>query len=309
MKHILFTVLMLLVSLSWSARAQLGDYDGEENDPSATESEESTDAESEEDAEGFTGTYADEEDPDSPKYQQKLEEEEIFGEDEKDHKKGHRGREDGEEVEDVPGDEFYPEEEFPEDEPNYVLKFLFDSNATFYDKLTGEAYMEINYRTVIEQEVSMIEKRFRTKGEVNFETDIIGNYAGNELFTCRLEIEIRSSPVQIMTRLRNVTTPEDAIPLFEAALQLKFEKKYKEDWYSNCTGIDGSLFNTKGDPEKYNLMILEDTTPNLNAMLIEEFVPGNDNELEIIMEPLDLEDPDMDTVSLTGKGTLTLEAL
>lgn len=308
MNHIFFILLMLL-SVSWSAQAQLGDYENEEGDSTTQEEQEAETDEMVEDEEGFTGTYADEEDPDDPKYQQRLEEEAIFGDEKKDRKKRSRGAGDESEEEAAPEDEPYPDEELPEDGPNYVLKFLFDSNAIFYDKLTGEAYMEINYRTTVEQEVSMIKKRFRGKGEANFETDIIGNYAGNELFTCKLEIEIKSTPVQIMTRLRDITTPEDEMPLFEAALQLKFEKKYKEDWYSNCTGIDGSLFNTRGDPEKYNMMMLEDTTPNLNAILMEEFVPGDDNEIEIIMEPLELEDPDMDTIILTGKGTLMLEAL
>lgn len=302
-------ILFFCLSLGFSAgvRAQLGDYETEEPaSPGNT-----TDAP--ENEPGFTGTYANDEDPEDPGYQDKIEEEALFGEDD--------SREDGDEAEyedDRQADpdalresdqDPYGENEVPEDEPNYLLKFDFESSATFLDKLTGEPYMEINYHTTIEKEVTLAKKRFRTKGRADFETEIIGNYAGNELFTCKLEIDIKSAPVQLMTIMRDITTPEDDIPLFEAALQLKFEKGYKEDWYSNCTGLDGSLFNTRGDPEKYNLMILEDTTPPLKTILFEDFIPGDNNEIEVIMEPLEVEDPDADTMLLTGKGTLLLEVL
>lgn len=302
-------ILFFTLSLCFSAgvHAQLGDYEQEDtvspNSPDAPENEP-----------GFTGTYADEEDPEDPKYQDKIEEDALFGEeDAREEDDAGKYEEDDRQADPDASREAdpdpYGENEIPEDEPNYLLKFDFESSATFLDKLTGDPYMEINYHTTIEKEVTLSKKRFRTKARADFETDIVGNYAGNELFTCKLEIDIKSAPVQLMTIMRDVSTPEDDIPLFEAALQLKFEKGYKEDWYSNCTGLDGSLFNTRGDPEKYNLMILEDTTPPLKTILLEDFIPGDNNEIEIIMEPLEVEDPDADTVLLTGKGTLFLEIL
>lgn len=307
MPRFIFTlfILVLVASLSPVVRAQLGDYDAQAEGASRTEGGDESDSE---DQEGFTGTYAEDEDPDHPDFEQTLEEEAIFGQDTGSKRGSRKTR--GDDAEEEDDEELsYDEEGFPENEPNYLLKFTFDSTATFYDRLTGDAYMEIDYRTTVEQEVTLNKKRFRAKGRAEFETNIIGNYAGNELFTCKLEIEIKSSPVQIMTLMRDVTLPEDDLPLYEAAVQIKLEKNYKEDWYSNCTAIDGSLFNTRGDPEKYNLMILEDTSPSLNAVLFEEFIPGDDNEIEIIMEPLEIEDLDVDTVLLTGKGTLLLEVL
>ena len=276
MSHPIFrSLLIVFLFLTPPSYAQLGEYEDKEK-PLTEEIDET-----------FTGTLAAEEDPDHPDYEKLQKEKEMFGEEKEEE-----------------------EEEPLEGLPNYLLKFSFEGHVIFYDKITGSPYLEIVYLTTLEQEILLVNKRYRVEGQANFDTDVIGDYAGNDLFTCKLEINIQSYDVEIMARERAIPDPDDKELLnHQVALQLKFQKGYQEDWYSNCTSIDGSLFNTKGNPEKYNIMILEEATPSLNAVLIEEFSPGDDAEISIETELLEIEDPDLDFFTIAGRGTVTLEAL
>lgn len=286
MSQIIFRIFFLtLFLLAPSSYAQLGEYEDEELSTKQTENESSEQSSAEEIDENFTGTLAPEEDPDHPDYEKLQKEKEMFGEEKE------------------------KDEELLEGLPNYLLKFSFEGHVIFYDKTTGSPYLEIVYLTTLEQEILLVNKRYRVQGKANFDTDIVGDYAGNDLFTCKLEINIQSYDVEIMARERAVPDPDDKEILnHQVALQLKFQKDYQEEWYSNCTSIDGSLFNTKGNPEKYNIMILEEAIPSLNAMLVEEFSPGDDAEISVETELLEIEDPDLDLFTISGRGTVTLEA-
>lgn len=237
--------------------------------------------------ENFTGTL-DDEDDDNPEYERIKDENEAFGDD------------------DEMGEDAYPED----DQPNYLIKFNFDAQVVFMDQ-NDFPYLEINYNTKFEEEfTALMSKRSTTTGEVEFESDIVGDLAGNDLFTCKLDIMIESHPVDIMARVKRIAETEDEPESFEMALQIKLEKDYKEDWYSNCTGVDGSVFNTQGDPEKYNLQVLDGVAPSLNAILVEEFYPDEETVIELVSEPLIVDDEDMnETVTLTGSGTITIEPL
>lgn len=242
--------------------------------------------------EDFTGTLDDEEDEENPEFQRKKAERDAFGDRAADRQ---RGRED----QDLP----------PEDDaPAYVLKFNFDSQVVFSDKKTGTSYMEINYNTKIEQEIALVHKRWRSKGEATFTSDISGNLAGNDLFTCKLDITIDSYPVNIMTRLKTVPETDEDPETDQVAVQIVLKNTYKESWFSNCTGVDGSIFNTQGSPEKYNLTILDNISPNLNGIVIEDFDSSRGAEVELLTEAIDLDDEDMDEViTLTGSGTLSID--
>lgn len=241
----------------------------------------------------FTGTLDEEEDEDNSEFQRKQIERDAFGDD----RKRRRGAD--EDQEDLP----------PEDDaPAYVLKFNFDSQVVFADKKTGTSYMEINYNTKIEQEVALVHKRWRSKGEATFTSDISGNLAGNDLFTCKLDITIDSYPVNIMTRLKTVPETDEEPETEQVAVQIILKDTYKEDWFSNCTGVDGSIFNTKGNPEKYNLTILDNINPSLNGIVIEDFDSSRGAEVELLTEAMDVDDEDMDEViTLTGSGTLSID--
>lgn len=241
----------------------------------------------------FTGTLDEEGDEDNPEFQRKQIERDAFGDD----RKRRRGGDD--EQEDLP----------PEDDaPAYVLKFNFDSQVVFADKKTGTSYMEINYNTKIEQDVALVHKRWRAKGEAKFTSDISGNLAGNDLFTCKLDITIDSYPVSLMTRLKTVPETDEEPETEQVAVQIVMKDTYKEDWFSNCTGVDGSIFNTKGNPEKYNLTILDNINPSLNGIIIEDFDSSRGAEVELLTEAMDVDDEDMDEViTLTGSGTLSID--
>lgn len=242
----------------------------------------------------FTGTLDDEEDEDNPEFQRKKIENEAFG---NDRARGKRGRNDD------------AEEQEPEDDaPAYVLKMNFDSQVVFTDKQSGESTMQVNYNTKIEQDIALVHKRWRTKGEALFTSDIVGSLAGNDLFTCKLDITIDSYPVNIMTRLKTMDETEDAPESEQVALQIVLKNTYKEDWYSNCTGVDGSQFNTKGASEKYNMTILGAIEPDLYGIVIEDFDPSRGAEVELLSQPTDIVDEDMsEVISMSGSGTLTID--
>lgn len=248
--------------------------------------------------EKYTGTL-DDEDEDNPAVKQRMEEDSAFG----DEKSGKAKKT-------VNGDNEQNNDDIADDDiPTYTLKFNFDSQVVFTDK-EGRPYMEVNYNTKVEESVALVNRRWRSKSDAQFQSEITGNLAGNDLFTCKLDITIDSFPVDLMTRLKYNPETDDEPENFEVAAQIKFQKSYKEDWFSNCTGLDGSMFNTQGNPEKYNMTILDDTQPSLNGIVIDNFDPGAGAQIEITSDPIEIQDEDMNEhVTLTGSGTLSIEPL
>lgn len=232
----------------------------------------------------LTGTLADD-DPDSSAFNEKK----VFGDDEA-------------------GDD---ESDSAVAGATHLLRMEFASQVVILDKKIDTAIIEIHYITKIEQEIEVKDKRFRTRGRADVATDIVGNLAGNELFTCKLDIQLEKTPVDIMTRYNNTTETEDEPAKSELAVQIKFKKSdFFEDWFSNCIGVDGSVFNTKGDKEKYLSTTLESISPSLDAMLFEDYNPDDTVSLDISTDPIILDDLDaFEEVTLQGSGSVAIEPM
>ncbi|MBF0105449.1 MAG: hypothetical protein HQM16_09000 [Deltaproteobacteria bacterium] len=249
--------------------------------------------------EGFTGTYSDE-DPESPAYEEK----EIFGEDEADTT---------EETEDSKT----PAEE--EGVPTHLLKFEFESQVTITNTITEISYIEINYTTKLEKEIEVKNSRFRTTGKAEIMTDIVGDLAGNELFSCTLDIQMDNVDVDIMVKLNSTVENEEEkaearaeeAVASELALQFKFPpENLLEGWLSNCTAVDGSLFNTAGEKEKYLIQILESIDPPLTGMISEDYNPLESATIDLTSETTVIEDVDaFEKFTLEGKGKVTVEPI
>lgn len=235
--------------------------------------------------EDFTGTFADD-DPESDVF----EETQLFGEDE---------AAPGEKAEEVP----------EEDLPTHLLRFEFESLIVITDSRTENPYMEIRYFTKIEQEIQVKNKRYRTKGTAEIMTDIIGNLAGNELFACKLDIQMANSEVDIMTRYNIIPETEEEPEKSELALQIKFNREnLLEDWFSNCTAVDGSIFNTVGEKEKYLFMTIESVTPALSSIVIENYDTDLRSTLDVFADSIQIDD-DFDDILLEGTGTIDVDPL
>jgi hypothetical protein len=242
-------------------------------------------------SEKLTGTLADD-DTDSDVYK----ENQIFGDDE---------------AEDEDSEDVLSEG------ATHLLKFDFESQVVVTDIATGTPFLEILYTLKLEEEIEVVEKRFRSTGTVEIVTDIVGILAGNELFNCKLDIQMDNVEADIMTRY--TYTPEseseedDEIVEEESklALQIKFNKdSLLEDWFSNCLGTDGSLFNTRGDKEKYLLTTLESATPELTGVLVEYYDKEEEVTLDIVADPVIIEDEEThEEYLLQGNGTLVIEPL
>lgn len=243
---------------------------------------------------GFTGTYSDE-DPDN---QQAQEERKLFGDDE---------ASDGASTD---GIEASTEEETEDGIPSHLLTLNFDSHVIVTDKTTGSPYIEINYSTKLEQEVEIKKSRFRVTGEAEFSAEIIGQLAGNELFSCKLEIDLENVKSQIMTRYNVIPETEDTLEEKELAVQIKFDKKPEEDWFSDCLAVDGSVMKTQGNPEEYLYLIWESITPNMNGILFENYDINTLSTIDLVAEAFIIDDEDTkDEYSIFGEGELTVEPL
>lgn len=270
----LFTLLILLSFLAHPASAQESDFQLFEDLP-----------------EGFTGALGDaEEDPDSDAYKEREAEESVFGEDE---------------------EEPLDEEDIEEAVENaYSLTLTIESEVTFTEAETNDTYLAIKYITKINEEISLISRRWRSDGTAEFETEIVGQFAGNDFFTCILDVEVEKVPIKLMTKLKTIAETEEVDESQEAAIQIKFDKTYKENWRSNCTAVDQSTLNTTGDPEKYNMKILDLLKPSLTALTFEEFEEGDERTIELEAETIEIDDLDTnEIITLSGSGTLTIEPL
>ena len=248
-------------------------------------------------AEDYTGTLADDEDPDNPDYNKRQIENAVFGTDK-----------DSEDF----SDEDMPKKSKAQNEiPNTLMRFTFDAQVVFTNE-KGEPYMQTNYKTNIESEIVFTNHTWREGTEADITADVIGNLAGNDLFTCKLDITVAPATVNLMTLLKTVQT--DATPngdvqdMQQAAIQIDIAKGYKEDLYSNCSAGE-STFNTQGGPEKYNLTVLQNTTPSLNGITIDNFSDSG-AQIDIVTDPIEIDDPEMnETITMSGSGTLVLEPL
>ncbi|MFH1357337.1 MAG: hypothetical protein ABII18_09430 [bacterium] len=240
-------------------------------------------------SEKLTGTLADD-DPDSDVYK----ENQLFGSEEA-------------------GDEDY--EDIPTEGATHLLKFDFESQVVVTDINTGAPFLEIVYTLKLEEEIEVVEKRFRSTGTAEIMTDIVGFLAGNELFSCKLDIQMENVEADIMTRYTYIPASEEEDEIIEEesklAVQIKFNKdSLLEDWFSSCLGTDGSLFNTRGDKEKYLLTTLESSTPELTGVVVEDYNKDEDITLDIIAEPTIIEDEEThEEYLLQGSGVLTIEPL
>lgn len=227
-------------------------------------------------ADVFTEEYLDKKD-------EKLEEKAFGSEDEKEN-------EDAEEFEDMV----------------YNLSFVIETEVTFADLESGLAHTSIKYVTTIQNEITITTSRWRETLPATIETETVGAFASNQFFTCDLLVEVEQVDADIMTRL-NLSKNEDEDEPNELAIQIKFDKKYKEDWYSNCTGIDDSTLNTiaADSPETYNLEIINLLEPSLNATLIDNFVIGDDFTVEFDAEDFEYEDLDTNKIiTLSGSAVM-----
>ncbi|MCP5464457.1 MAG: hypothetical protein H7A33_05470 [Deltaproteobacteria bacterium] len=209
------------------------------------------------------------------------------------------------------------DEEEPYFEPTHLITFQFEAKLLIVDTKLDRTLVEINYNVRMEQEVEIKKARFRTKGKAEVFSENIGELASNELFSCELNIQIgkeeepEPAVVEIMTRHNEREETEEEPFVSELALQLKFDKKFiMEDWFSNCTAIDGSVLNTKGEQEEFLHMILEGVEPNLNSLTFEDFEPDAPVNLNIETPETIMEDIDSNQEFIyTGQGSIDVEPL
>lgn len=288
-------LLFLLLSQARSVQAQ---------EQSDTTTEEVTDAETNTDensqnnsalpSEDYTGTLDEEEDPDNPNYEKRQIENEVFGTDKDD------SASDDDTVDTSASDS---------EVPNTLMRFTFDSQVLITND-KGETYMQISYTTKIEQEIVLTNHRWRGTAEADITSDVIGNLAGNDLFTCKLDMNIAPVAINLMTLLKTVQTNDtpngDTQDTQQVAIQIEVDNDYKEDVYSNCNSGENT-FNTQGDPEKYNLTILQNTAPSLNGITLDRFDSAG-SQIDIVTDPIEIDDMDLnETITMSGSGTLSLE--
>jgi hypothetical protein len=225
---------------------------------------------------GFTGTYSDEDEEN---------ENSIFGDD----------------------------EAMDEDEdayPTHLISLNLNGQVVVTDYETDTAYLEINYSAKLEQEIEIKESRYRTKGTIEFTTEVIGDLSGNELYTCKLDIALDNAEAEIMTRYSIIPETEEEDAFYQLALQVKFKKAPEEDWFSDCLAVDGSVMKTQGDPEKYFHAIWENLTPEMNGILIEDYDIEDAASIDLETEQFYIDDEDLGAeFSISGSGELEVEPL
>jgi len=244
----------------------------------------------------FSGTF-DEEDEES----EAAKEAEIFGSEMLDLEPSEEGDEEADE-EDLA-------DEFEDEVQNHLLKFTYEGQVIITDTLTDISYLEITYQINLEQEVQILNRRFRAEGESEIITSVVGELAGNELFTCELEVQIPNSKVSLLLRHQETpeTEEEDASSILAGQIKVA---NLKEDWLANCKGNDGSIFNTRGDQEEYFKMLIDSTTPELKGFVIEDYDREVEASVDITTDPFIIEDIDaFEEFLLQGSGLVTIEPI
>jgi hypothetical protein len=265
--------LTMLTSFVW---AQAFDEETEERD-------EVNETDTDNGDKGFTGTYS-EDDPDN---EELYKEKQIFGPDEAD-------------------DEEEPSEE--ESDAPYLLKFEMTGRLVVTSKLTGESTLEIDYHTVLEKEVDVTKKRTRLKGKAETTVETLGNFVSNNLVTCLPEVSIEPTTLSIMTKLNHFAETDTESERIEMALQIKPEEKIAENWFSNCLGVDQSVFNTSGPPEYHLNTILGSTDPSLTGIVFADFDPYGEASVDLSVETTEVDDIELEEIyTYYGEGKITVE--
>lgn len=251
----------------------------------------------------FTGTLA-EDDPENEDALNELQEqEELFG------------NEDDQTDEDNTDDGFVEETE-----GTHEIHFEFTSKVQFVqtpeetsteeDILNAPPYMEIEYITQFDGILDIKERTVKRKLEVTMEAQNWGSLAANEFFDCQLDIEMRELPVTVTTRIKKQKVNEDEEPVTDLAWQIEFDKEGVEDWFSLCSDLSGAKLNTQGNPEQYNLTILQKIEPALKAMVHEEWYDEDGLTMDLITPVFIQDDQDINNqVILSGEGSISIEPL
>ncbi|MBI2340780.1 MAG: hypothetical protein HYU99_10545 [Deltaproteobacteria bacterium] len=250
----------------------------------------------------FTGTL-DAEDEDNEKAQ---EERELFG-----------------------GEEEQPAEGEEPAEGTHLLKLKFTSHVQFMNPGEPSPYLELEYTNSIEAPVTLKPSRFETDVTMSFDVQKWGYLAQNELFSCDLDVSMKEVSVHIATRLYKAaskegegeegeeeekTAEERAEELkekpYSAAVKIAVGDDIREDWFSYCTDLSGATLNTQGDTEAYDLAALKAVEPSLSAIVIEEFAGDEAVEVELVANPIQVEDNEIrNDIFLSGEGTLAIEPM
>lgn len=294
MKRILPLIIasLLLTTLTRFAWAQVSDDDMHDDDASSVTDEESdpiddtedTDVIIDDDKKGYTGTFSD----DDPDNEELYKEKKLFGADE-------AGDDDEEVAEEISS------------EP-YLLKLEIQGKLVVTSKLTGESTLETDYRTFLEKEVDITKKRTRVKGKAETVVEIIGNFVSNNLVTCLPDVSIDPSPVSIMTKLNHFDETDTGPERTELALQIKFDEKIAENWFSNCLGVDQSVFSTSGPPEYHLNTIIGSTDPALTGIVFADFDPYGEASIDLSVETTEVDDIELEEVyTYYGEGKITIE--
>ncbi len=199
--------------------------------------------------------------------------------------------------------------------PTHALKVDITGHVLFTDMTTRESYLEVVYQAKVEQDVIIGNSKQRVS-DVNVEilTDVIGTLGGNDIYSCKLNVEFSNPSLGIVTQNfqpedNDKNEPSDLESYLNIELDLD-KKSFLEDWYSNCTYIDGLEFNTKGDKENYFYTLLQNVSPLLESLRIDNFDPTIEQSvpLEVLIEPY--EDFDLNNELLfSGTGQITLSPL
>lgn len=283
---------LLLTRLTSFAWAQVSDEDTRDDTSSVAveasneidEIDESDGAEVVDDGEkGHTGTFSD----DDPDNEELYNEKKLFGPDE---------------AED-PNEASEEEASAP-----YLLKLEIEGKLVVTSKLTGESTLEIDYHTVLEKEVDVTKKRTRVKGKAETTVEILGNFVSNNLVICLPDVSIDPSPVSIMTKLNHFAETDTDSERTEMALQIKFDEKVAENWFSNCLGVDQSVFSTSGPPEYHLNTILGSTDPSLTGIVFTDFDPYGEASLPLSVETTEVDDIELEEIyTYYGEGKITVE--
>lgn len=241
----------------------------------------------------FTGTLA-EDDPENLEIMER--ELELFGEEDEDF-----------------------EEEYVEPETgSHLIKFEFISRVQFVNHeitpegltITGEPYMEIEYKTHFEMPTTIADKRKRENIEAEYEIQNWGSLAKNEFFDCRLDIAMQEMPVEIITRLQKIGGEEDPDATTNLALKIKFSKDSQEDWFSFCTDITGAKLNTQGDTEDYNYQAIRLIEPSLRALVVEDYNIADQTKIDLNVPPKTINDYEISNdIIISGDGEITVEPI
>lgn len=230
----------------------------------------------------FTGTLSDE-DPDNADLQQETE---LFGTDEA-----------GEQASDEPF-------------PTHLLSVNFEGHVVISDRETTVAYLEIFYNIKIEQEVEVKSIRSRATSPVEITTSIVGSLAGNDLFSCGLDVGgLSNAEAESMIVYTIIPETEESLEQANLAVQVKFTKKLEEDWFADCLSGEFNM-KTQGDTEEFLYKIWEGVEPDPKIIAIEDYDIYGTSEIELYSPPLIIDDEDTgDEFEVSGQGELIIEPL